>query len=119
MEKNSIYYYSKYKLFPELDFTKPGYKVKLVDSIKVVNNRLAYLIVVTAPNNISVKYFYDLKTGLKIKQFTDVPNSTHMEYDDYQDIGNGVKIPFTELNSIEGYPITYKIKNFTVNSGNQ
>lgn len=116
-EKYAVY--SKYKLFPELDFTKPGYKVKLVDSIKVVNNRLAYLIVVTAPNNINVKYFYDLKTGLKIKQFTDVPNSTHMEYDDYQDIGNGVKIPFTELNSIEGYPITYKIKNFTVNSGNQ
>ncbi len=116
-EKYAVY--SKYKLFPELDFLKPGYKINLIDSIKVVNGRLAYLIVVTAPNNISVKYFYDLNTGLKIKQFTDVPNSTHMEYDDYQDIGNGVKIPFTELNSIEGYPITYKIKSYTVNSGSK
>ena len=114
-EKYAVY--SKYKLFPELDFNKAGYKVKLIDSIKVINGQLAYLIAVTAPNGISVKYFYDIKTGLKIKQYTDVPNSTHMEYADYNDIGNGVKIPFTELNSIEGFPITYKIKNCKVNKG--
>ncbi|HEY2584025.1 MAG TPA: hypothetical protein VGI43_19605, partial [Mucilaginibacter sp.] len=65
---------------------------------------------------IKVKYFYDQKTGLKIKQYTDVPNSSRLEFSNYQGIANGIKIPFTELNNINGEPIEYKIVSAAPNT---
>jgi hypothetical protein len=108
---------ARYKLFPELDFNSSGYTMVLDSAIKVVNGHLAYLITVTGPDGIRVKYFYDQQSGLKIKQYTDVQNSTKMEFDDYRDINTGVKIPFTEKNAINGEPIDYKIKSATANTG--
>ncbi len=108
---------SRYKLFPELDFNKDGYSAKLHDSLKLVSGQLAYHVTVTGPGGGSVNYFYDMKTGLKLKQFADFPNSTRMEFSDYQTIDSGIKIPFTELNSVFGYPVTFKISSATVNSG--
>ncbi len=108
---------ARYKLFPELDFNKAGYSMKLDSELKVVSGHLAYLVTVTGPDGIRVKYFYDAKTGLKIKQYTDVPNSTRMEFGDYRDINTGVKIPFDETNSINGEPIGYKVTSATANTG--
>jgi hypothetical protein len=114
-EKESVK--ARYKLFPELDFNKAGYNLQLDSTLKVVNGQLAYLITVTQPDGIKVKYFYDQKTGLKLKQYTDVPNSTRMEFSNYQNINTGIKIPFTELNSINGEPVEYKVKTATANTG--
>lgn len=108
---------ARYKLFPELDFDKTGYTAKLDTILHVVNGQLAYLVTVTGPDNISVKYFYDQKSGLKIRQNTDVINATVMEFSDYQDVNTGIKLPFTELNSVNGQPIQYKIKSANVNTG--
>jgi hypothetical protein len=108
---------ARYKLFPELDFNKPGYTMQLDSSIKVINGQLAYLVTVTAPDGIKVKYYYDQKTGLKLKQYTDVVNSTRMEFKDYRDINTGVKIPFDETSSINGEPIDYKLSGATANTG--
>jgi hypothetical protein len=105
-----------YKLFPELDFNKPGYSLKLDSALKVINGQLAYEITVTQPDGIGVKYFYDQKTGLKVKQYTDVPNSARLEFSNYQSIATGVKIPFTELNNINGDPIEYKIVSAVPNT---
>jgi len=108
---------ARYKLFPELDFGKAGYTAVLAPSLQVVNGTLAYLVTVTSPDGTKVKYFYDMKSGLKIKQYTDVPNSTVMEWSDYQAIQNGVKIPFTENTVVVNQPITFKVKSATVNTG--
>ena len=108
---------ARYKLFPELDFNKPGYTMQLAPTLQVVNGQLAYLVTVTSPDGTKVKYFYDQKTGLKIKQFTDVEGSTVMEWSDYQDIQTGIKIPFSEKTSVVGQPIEFKVKSTTVNSG--
>ncbi|BAU54136.1 M1 family metallopeptidase [Mucilaginibacter gotjawali] len=108
---------ARYKLFPELDFNKPGYTLQLDSAIKVINGQLAYLITVTNPDGIRVKYYYDQKTGLKVKQFTDVVNSTRMEFKDYRNINTGVKIPFDETSSINGEPIDYKLSSATANTG--
>jgi hypothetical protein len=108
---------ARYKLFPELEFGKSGYSAQLDPSLKVVNGQLAYLVTVTAPNGVRVKYFYDMKTGLKVKQFTDVPGSTVMEFGDYQNIETGIKIPFSEKTNIVGQPIEFKVKSSKVNSG--
>jgi len=107
---------ARYKLFPELDFDKPGYTVKLDDKYGIVNGAPVYLVTVTQPDGISVKYFYDAKTGLKVAQYAAVPNATHMEFSDYRDINTGVKIPFAEVNSIVGFPINYKVTGATANT---
>jgi hypothetical protein len=83
----------------------------------VVNGQLAYELTVTSPDGVKVNYFYDMKTGLKVKQFTDVPNSTVMEFSDYQNIETGIKIPFDEKTAILGQPIEFKVKSTKVNTG--
>jgi hypothetical protein len=108
---------ARYKLFPELDFQKSGYSIALAPSFKVVNGQLAYELTVTSPDGVKVNYFYDMKTGLKVKQFTDVPNSTVMEFSDYQNIETGIKIPFDEKTAILGQPIEFKVKSTKVNTG--
>ena len=108
---------ARYKLFPELDFNKTGYSMVLSPTLKVVDGQLAYLVTVAQPDGLKVDYFYDFKTGLKIKQHTDVPNSTVMEFGDYHDIETGIKIPFSEKTTVVGQPIEFKVKTTTVNTG--
>ncbi len=108
---------ARYKLFPELDFSKQGYTAVLDTNYQVVNGQLAYLVTVTGPDNITVKYFYDQKTGLKVKQYTDVANATIMEFSNYQNVTTGIKLPFSEMNSVNGQPIEFKVQSATVNTG--
>ena len=108
---------ARYKLFPELDFSKQGYTAVLDTNYQVVNGQLAYLITVTGPDNIAVKYFYDQKTGLKVKQYTDVVNATVMEFSNYQNVNTGIKLPFSEMNSVNGQPIEFKVQSATANTG--
>jgi hypothetical protein len=108
---------ARYKLFPELDFSKKDYTMKLEPTLKVVGDQLAYQVTVTAPDGIRVKYFYDQKTGFKIKQFTDVPNATVMEFGNYQEVNTGVKIPYSEKTTVVGQPIEFKVKSATANTG--
>ncbi|HEY8782355.1 MAG TPA: M1 family metallopeptidase [Mucilaginibacter sp.] len=108
---------ARYKLFPELDFNKTGYTMQLSPTLKVVDGQLAYLVIVTGPDGVKVNYFYDMKTSLKIKQLTDVANSTSTEFGDYQAIDTGIKIPFSEKTTIVGQPIEFKVKSAIVNSG--
>ncbi len=105
------------QLFPELDFNKSGYSAELAPTLQVINDQLAFLITVTNPAGIKVKYFYDQKTGLKIRQYTDLPGNTPMEWSNYQQIDKGIKIPFTEKITVIGQPVEFKVKSATVNSG--
>jgi hypothetical protein len=105
------------RLFPEVDFNKPGYTMQLAPMLQVVNGQLVYLVTVTSPDGVKVKYFYDQKTGLKIKQFTDAPNSTVTEFGDYRDINTGIKIPFSEKTTVVGQPIEFKVKSAMANGG--
>ena len=108
---------ARYKLFPELDFSKDGYTLKLDTTLKVVDGHLTYLLTVTSPDGIRVKYFYDKESGLKVMQYTDVPNATVMKFSDYRDINTGIKIPFNEKNGVDGAPVEYKITGATANGG--
>jgi hypothetical protein len=108
---------TKHQLFPELEFTKPGYALKLDAQMKAVNGQLAYLVIVTAPDNTITKYYYDPKTGLKIKQLIEQPYRMSVEYGDYREINTGVKIPFFEKENSGGPPIEYKLKTAAANTG--
>ena len=108
---------TKRQQFPELDFEKPGFIVKLDNQLKVVNGQLAFLITVTAPDSIVVKYYYDPKTGLKLKQTMEQPYPYAIEFSDYREINTGVKIPFNEKVNSGGQLIDYKLKNAAANTG--
>jgi len=64
-----------------------------------------------------VNYYYDWKTGLKIKQVSQLPNATTMEWNDYRDIDGGIKIPFSEKTVIVGFRMELKVKTVNVNTG--
>ena len=81
-----------------------------------MNDQLAYLITVTSPDGVKIKYFYDQKTGYKVRQYTAVANSNVTDYSDYRDVNTGIKIPFTQNATIVGQPVTFTVKTATVNS---
>ncbi|MBS1528871.1 MAG: M1 family metallopeptidase [Bacteroidetes bacterium] len=107
---------ARYKLFPELNFEQSGFTMKLDDKYSIVNGAPAYMVTVSQPDGISVKYFYDVKTGLKVAQYATTPAATHMEFSDYRDINGGVKIPFAEVNALLGFPLNYKVTSATANT---
>jgi hypothetical protein len=107
---------ARFKLFPELDFTRAGYTMQLDDRYHIIDGAPTYLITVSQPDGIKVKYFYDQKTGLKVVQYVDAPDVTHMAFSDYRAIGGGVKIPFTQQDIRGGSTITYKVTSATANT---
>jgi YD repeat-containing protein len=111
------YLRARTRLFPELEFSKKNYTVKLDPRLQVVNGELAYLLYVTQPDGVKMRYYYDAQTGLKVRQFIDiVGGSTVYEWADYRDV-NGVKIPYIEKTTVVGQPIEFKVKDIAVNSG--
>ena len=112
------YLRARTRLLPELDFNKKGYDVQLDSRLQVVNGELAYLIYVTQPDGIKMKYYYNAQTGLKIKQLIDIAGgSTVYEWTDYRDVNTGIKIPFTEKTTVVGQPVEFKVKDVVVNGG--
>jgi hypothetical protein len=107
---------ARFKLFPELDLTRAGYTMQLDGRYHIIDGALAYLITVSQPDGIKVKYFYDQKTGLKVQQYVDAPDVTHMAFSDYRTIGAGVKIPFTQQDIRGATTITYKVTSAAANT---
>jgi hypothetical protein len=111
-DKNAIK--QKHKLFPELYFGKQGYRMHLSPKIQIVNDQMAYLVTVTSPDGIKIKEYYDQKTGLKLREFIDLPGSTNMDFTDYREV-NGIEIPFTEKTIFLDVPADFKVKTVEVN----
>jgi len=108
---------ARYLPFPELDYAKSGYTLALASTLQVVGDKMAYLILVTHPDGVRVKCYFDIKTGLKIKQLTDTPGSTVNEYSDYREVNGGVKIPYDIKTSVLGQPVEFKVNGAVANSG--
>ncbi|HTD40794.1 MAG TPA: M1 family aminopeptidase, partial [Mucilaginibacter sp.] len=112
------YLKARTRLFPELEFGKSNYAVQLDPRLQVVNGELAYLLYVTQPDGVKMRYYYDAQTGLKVRQFIDIAGgSTVYEWSDYRDVNGGIKVPFIEKTTVVGQPIEFKVKDVTVNAG--
>jgi hypothetical protein len=112
------YLKARTRLFPELEFNKNGYTVQLDPRLQVVDGELAYLLYVTQPDGVKMRYYYNAQTNLKIKQYIDISGgSTVYEWSDYKDVNGGIKIPFTEKTTVVGQPIEFKVKDAVVNGG--
>lgn len=107
---------ARFLMFSELSYTN-GYILDLAPTQQVVGDNLAYLVNVTTPDGVKVKTYFDTKTGLKLKQYIDAPNSTVTEYSDYREVNGGVKIPFDMKTSIIGQPVDFKVTGAVANSG--
>jgi hypothetical protein len=104
----------KHKLFPELDYLKPGYDLALAPNMQIVDSKLAYMVTVTSAAGITIKVYYDQKTGYKLREVIESAGGATIGYDDYHEV-NGIKIPFTESTSYFGAPADFKVKTAEVN----
>ncbi len=82
--------------------------------LQIVGDEQAYLITVTTPSGMRVKDYYDSKTGYKIKERVDTPNTSATGYGDYRAVSNGIVVPFIVKTSIFGEPIDFKVKSVEV-----
>ncbi|PKP04354.1 MAG: peptidase M16 [Bacteroidetes bacterium HGW-Bacteroidetes-9] len=76
-------------LNPELQYEKMGIKLKL-EGIEVVNEAETYRVLVTYPTGKETTRFFDVKSGLLVRESGDQGIS---EFADYREV-NGVKFPF-------------------------
>ena len=108
-------YMEEMNIYPEVNYTKPGYSLQLAPTLDNINGNDAYVVTVTSPAG-SSKHYYDAQTGLKVKEEeTSDAGSSTAEFSDYKDV-NGIKIPFTEkLN--QGVDINLTLTDAKVNSG--
>ncbi|RYY20450.1 MAG: hypothetical protein EOP41_09035 [Sphingobacteriaceae bacterium] len=106
------------KLFPELSYgTATGTPV-LDPGVKMVDNQPAYLITVTSANGNVVKSYYDMNSGLKLREVRNFSGyNTTSDYADYRNAGNGIKIPYDTKTTLFGENIELKVTEAKVNSG--
>jgi hypothetical protein len=64
-----------------------------------------------------VKTYFDQKTGLKVRQYTDVAGASVTEWSDYRDTPAGVKVPYKIGTTLLGQPVDFEVKDVRVNSG--
>lgn len=106
-------------IFPELQYLNGKYKLDL-DDIVPVNGSDAYELKVTDPSGNVTTNYYDVKTGLKVKELTQAvgqggaTNST-VTYSNYEDT-DGIKFPYTMTTDAGGMTIELKVKEIKVNS---
>lgn len=107
-------------IFPELKYKNEGYKLSL-EGITGVDDKDAYVLKVTDPDgNVNTSY-YDVESGLKLKEVTERPSpqgvtKSTVSYGDYKEV-NGIKFPFsigTEIGN--GMTIDLTVKDIKVNS---
>ncbi|SDT10278.1 hypothetical protein SAMN05216490_2491 [Mucilaginibacter mallensis] len=105
----------KHKIFPELDYNKPGYSLQLAPMLQILNNQFVYMVTVTTPVGVRIKNYYDQKTGFKLKSEVAVPGNTPTGFEDYREVKDGIMIPYTEQTQSFGQPIDFKVKNAEIN----
>jgi Peptidase family M1 domain len=102
--------------FPELDFSKAGYKTELT-SIKNVDGKDMYELKVTLPSGRLFVYYYDTGTGLRMKVVKNQrEGQTVTKYGDYRDV-DGILFPWHVDENQGEIDLDMKVKSVKVNSG--
>jgi len=104
----------KLKIFPELEYMKDGYNLELSGRIQIVGDALTYLVTVTTPSGVKIKNYYDVKTGFKLREQVDAPDSGPVDFADYRELKNGVFIPYTIRTSAFGQALDFKVQGVEV-----
>ncbi|MBN9350240.1 MAG: M1 family peptidase [Chitinophagaceae bacterium] len=100
-------------IIPELNFSSPGYQTKLL-GVGLEDGQNVYVVEVTNPDGETSRNYYDVNTGLKVKEATD--NGVISTFSDYRDV-NGIKIPFqTSIPLFRNNSSELKIESAAINS---
>jgi predicted Zn-dependent peptidase len=95
----------------ELFYPELGVELKL-DGIEEVNGSDAYRMILTMPSGKETTAFFDVASGLKVKEIGDQGNST---FSDYREV-NGVKFPFALTQQMGPQTVEMKVLSIKVNS---
>jgi len=101
---------------PEINFSKPGYNLQLAPALDEVDGKDAYVITATYPSGTVSKKYYDVQTGLKLKDelITDEGISSFV-FSDYRDL-NGIMIPYKQTVN-QQFEIILNVTDAKINSG--
>lgn len=107
-------------IFPELYFTKEGYKLS-VEGVEEIEGQQAYKLKVTSPAGKDAYRYYAKDSGLLLQ----TESSLSMQgmtinqvsvYNDYKEV-NGLKFPFTTIQTVGPQKITAKVTEIMINKG--
>lgn len=103
---------------PELFYSENGIKTELVGA-KVVGGKSTYEVVATYTNGKKVTSFYDMKSGLKVKEMSKSKTpqgetESVQEFKDYKAV-NGILIPHTLGGTDGGMPMNVKLEKVEMN----
>ena len=102
--------------FPELNFSKSGYKTELT-SIKNINGKDNYEVKVTNPSGRVFSYYYDVNTGLRTRLVKNLSQGqTTTEYGDYREV-SGIKFPWHVDDNQGEVDLDMTVQSVKVNSG--
>ncbi|MBV9987266.1 MAG: insulinase family protein [Chitinophagaceae bacterium] len=103
-------------LFLEPYLLKKGYKLT-VKGIEQVDGKDAYVLEAVSPKGITVNHYYDLATGLRVKESKTEEGSASTAYIKEYKTYNGVKIPVKMLIEQGPVKIDFNITEVKVNQG--
>jgi len=103
-------------MFPELKMLENSNNLELV-SVDDVDGKEAYKMNISKPNGTATVVYFDVKTGLKIKEITPTPQgAVSVSYEDYTDF-DGVKIPVNRKMAVGPQTIDMKVIEVVINKG--
>lgn len=102
-------------IFPELNYTKKGYRTELL-GVQVTDDGKQYVVEVTLPSGTTLKNYYAVKTGLKVKsQVLSDGEASFAKYANYKAV-DGVMIPHSQTLSSMGRSLKVKLKEVKINT---
>ncbi len=103
--------------FKEMLWLEQGYELEL-DGKETVNGKECYVVKVKMPSGQVVKQYYELGTGLKLREASPMPGqqvTVVTDLDDYREVG-GVKFPHKwTIAGTMPVPLTMRVKDVTIN----
>ncbi|GGA89591.1 M1 family metallopeptidase [Puia dinghuensis] len=102
--------------FPELNFSKEGFKTELT-SIKNLEGTEAYELKVTTPSGHVNLFYYAVESGLRIREVRSTgQGSTTTDYGDYREV-DGIKFPWHIDDNQGEVELNMTVQSVKVNSG--
>lgn len=107
-------------MFPELE-SYSKFTANLAPTIQLVDDKEAYEITIVTEAGSEVKEYFDVASGLKVKQVSSMKTEGNnivstILLDDYREV-NGIKFPYVQKVNNGPMEIELKVEDIKVNSG--
>jgi len=107
------------KLNPFLDYAGNGVSLEL-KGIETIDDKDAYRIILTASNGKKFTHYYEVETGYKIREISDLDTpqgsfTQTIDMDEYKEVG-GIKYPFKLTQKMGPRSIELLVESIKVNT---